>query len=82
VNTFNKEGRHESDPSALAMLVLSLTLFGATTAVAAAAPSTPSAVEDQNDRLLRGIEAAAAARTQAALRAGAVDGAQPHPGRR
>ena len=54
---------------ALAMLVLSLTLFGATTAVVAAAPSTPSAVEDQNDRLLRGIEAAAAAQTQAAFQA-------------
>jgi hypothetical protein len=53
---------------ALAMLVLSLTLFGATTA-AVAAPSTPSAVEDQNDRLLRNIEKGTAAQTRAAFQA-------------
>jgi hypothetical protein len=47
----------------LTTLALSLALVVATAAVAAAAPS----VEDQNDRLLRGIETAAAARTQAAV---------------
>jgi hypothetical protein len=48
---------------ALTTLALSLALVAATAAVAAAAPSA----EDQNDRLLRGIEAAQAARTQNAV---------------
>ena len=48
---------------ALTTLALSLALVAATAAVAAAAPSA----EDQNDRLLRGIEAAQAQRTQAAV---------------
>ena len=48
---------------ALTTLALSLALVATTAAVAAAAPSA----EDQNDRLLRGIEAAAAQRTQAAV---------------
>ena len=54
---------------ALTALALSLALATGTTAVAVAAPATASAsaVEDQNDRLLRGIEAAQAERTQAAV---------------
>jgi hypothetical protein len=48
---------------ALAVLALSLAVVTATTAVAAAAPP----VEDQNDRLLRNLEAAQPARTQAAV---------------
>jgi hypothetical protein len=48
---------------ALAVLALSLAVVTATTAVAAAAPP----VEDQNDRLLRNLEAAQAERTQAAV---------------
>jgi hypothetical protein len=52
---------------ALAMLALSLAVATATTAVAAAAPSPATAVEDQNDRLLRNLEAAQAERTQAAV---------------
>ncbi len=51
----------------LTVLALSLALAAGTTAVAVAAPVTTSAVEDQNDRLLRGIEAAQAERTQAAV---------------
>jgi hypothetical protein len=46
---------------ALTTLALSLALVAATAAVAAAAPSA----EDQNDRLLRNLEAAHAQRTQA-----------------
>ena len=49
---------------ALTTLALSLALVTATTAVAAAAQP---AVADQNDRLLRSIEAAQAQRTQAAV---------------
>jgi len=52
---------------ALTVLALSLALAAGTTAVAVAAPVTSSAVEDQNDRLLRSIEAAQAERTQAAV---------------
>ena len=52
---------------ALTVLALSLALAAGTTAVAVAAPVTSSAVEDQNDRLLRNIEAAQAERTQAAV---------------
>jgi hypothetical protein len=48
---------------ALTTLALSLALVAATAAVAAAAPSA----EDQSDRVLRGIETAQAARTQAAV---------------
>jgi hypothetical protein len=48
---------------ALAMLALSLALVGATTAVAAAQP----AIEDQNDRLLRNLQATRAERAQAAV---------------
>jgi hypothetical protein len=48
---------------ALAVLALSLAVATATTAVAAAAPP----IEDQNDRLLRNLEAAQAERTQAAV---------------
>jgi hypothetical protein len=52
---------------ALTVLALSLALAAGTTAVAAAAPSIPSAVQDQNDRLLRSIETAQAERTQTAV---------------
>ena len=53
---------------ALSVLALGLVLVGGTAAVAVAAPPTGSAtIEDQNDRLLRGIEAAQAERTQAAV---------------
>ena len=53
---------------ALTVLALSLALSAGTAAVAVAAPETGStAVEDQNDRLLRGIQAAQAERTQAAV---------------
>jgi hypothetical protein len=52
---------------ALTVLALSLALATGTTAVAVAAQPTPSPVEDQNDRLLRNIEAAQAQRTQAAV---------------
>jgi hypothetical protein len=52
---------------ALTVLALGLALATATTAVAVAAPKTPSAVEDQNDRLLRSIEAAQVERTQTAV---------------
>ena len=51
----------------LTVLALSLALAAGTAAVAVAAPVTTAAVEDQNDRLLRGIEAAQAERTQAAV---------------
>jgi hypothetical protein len=51
---------------ALTVLALSLALAASTAAVAVAAPPTGSA-EDQNDRLLRNIETAQAARTQAAV---------------
>ena len=51
---------------ALTVLALSLALAASTAAVAVAAPPTGSA-EDQNDRLLRNIEAAQAVRTQAAV---------------
>ena len=52
---------------ALTVLALSLALATGTTAVAVAAPVTPSAVEDQNDRLLRNLEAAQAERTRTAV---------------
>gem|GEM_PF-1750043 len=48
---------------ALTTLALSLALVAATAAVAVAVPSA----EDQNDRLLRGLETAQAARAQAAV---------------
>jgi hypothetical protein len=51
----------------LTVLALGLALATATTAVAVAAPATSSAVEDQNDRLLRGLQAGQAQRTQAAV---------------
>jgi hypothetical protein len=51
---------------ALAMLTLSLALFGATTAAAVAA-TPPTGVEDQNDRRLRSLQAARAERTLAAV---------------
>jgi hypothetical protein len=49
------------------MLALSLSLVAATATVAAAAPLPTTGIEDQNDRLLRNIEAAQAERTQAAV---------------
>ncbi|HEY7606658.1 MAG TPA: hypothetical protein VID07_07795 [Actinomycetes bacterium] len=52
---------------ALTVLALSAALAIGTTTVAVAAQPIPSAVEDQNDRLLRNVEAAAADRTQAAV---------------
>jgi hypothetical protein len=52
---------------ALAMLALSLALATATATVAAAAPSPTTGIEDQNDRLLRNLQAAQAERTQAAV---------------
>lgn len=52
---------------ALTVLALSLALAAGTTAVAVAAPSIPSAVEDQNDRLLQNLQAGQAERTQAAV---------------
>ena len=52
---------------ALTVLALSAALAIGTTTVAVAAQPTPSAVEDQNDRLLRGLETGQAARTQAAI---------------
>jgi hypothetical protein len=52
---------------ALTVLALSLALATGTTAVAGAAPQIPSAVEDQNDRLLRSLEIGQAAATQAAV---------------
>lgn len=52
---------------ALAMLALSLTLATATTAAAAAAPSPTTGIEDQNDRLLRNLQAGQAERTQASV---------------
>ena len=52
---------------ALTVLALSLALATGTTAVAVAAQPTPSAVEDQNDRLLRNLEAAQAERTRTAV---------------
>ncbi|HEX2156525.1 MAG TPA: hypothetical protein VHS79_06010 [Actinomycetes bacterium] len=54
---------------ALTVLGLSLALAAGTAAAAVAAPETASAaaVEDQNDRLLRHIEASDLARTQAAV---------------
>lgn len=59
---------------ALTVLALSLALAGGTAAVALAEPVTPSAVEDQNDRLLRNLEAAQAERTQTAVeRARAIE---------
>ena len=51
---------------ALTVLALSLALAASTAAVAVAAAPTGSA-EDQNDRLLRNIQAAQAERTQAAV---------------
>ena len=53
---------------ALTVLALSLALATGTTAVAVAAPETASAsaVDDQNDRLLRHLQAGELARTQAA----------------
>ena len=51
---------------ALTVLALSLALVASSAAVAVAAAPTGSA-EDQNDRLLRNIQAAQAARTQAAV---------------
>jgi hypothetical protein len=55
-------GKHR----ALAVLALSLTLAAATAAVAVAA-TPPTGIEDQNDRLLRNLQAAQAERTQAAV---------------
>ena len=53
---------------ALTVLGLSLALAAGTAAAAVAEPRTPSiVVEDQNDRLLRNLEAAQAERTQAAV---------------
>jgi hypothetical protein len=52
---------------ALAMLALCLAMVSATTAVAAAAPAPTTRIEDQNDRLLRNLEAGQAERTQAAV---------------
>lgn len=52
---------------ALAMLALCLAIVSATTAVAAAAPTLTTRIEDQNDRLLRNLEAGQAERTQAAV---------------
>ena len=52
---------------ALAMLALSLTLATATATVAAAAPSPTIGIEDQNDRLLRNLQAARSEHTQAAV---------------
>jgi hypothetical protein len=52
---------------ALAMLALSLALVGATTAAAVAAPPAPTGIEDQNDRLLRNLQAQEAERTRAAV---------------
>jgi hypothetical protein len=52
---------------ALVMLALSLSVATATTTVAAAAPSPGPAIEDQNDRLLRNLQAAQPERTQAAV---------------
>jgi hypothetical protein len=51
---------------ALTVLALSLALAASTAAAAVAAAPTGSA-EDQNDRLLRGIQAAQAERTRAAV---------------
>jgi len=51
----------------LAVLVLSLALTTGPAAVAVAAPQTPSAVEDQNDRLLQSLQAGQAERTQSAV---------------
>jgi hypothetical protein len=51
----------------LAMLALSLALVAATTTLAAAAPPPITGIEDQNDRLLRNLQAAQAERTQAAV---------------
>jgi hypothetical protein len=52
---------------AFAALALSLALATAPAAVAVAAQPPQAAVEDQNDRLLRGIQTAQAQRTQAAV---------------
>jgi hypothetical protein len=52
---------------ALTVLALSLALATGTTAVAVASQPTPSAVQDQSDRLLSGLEASAAARAQVAV---------------
>ena len=51
----------------LAVLALSLALTTGPAAIAVAAPQTPSAVEDQNDRLLQSLQAGQAERTQAAV---------------
>jgi hypothetical protein len=52
---------------ALAMLTLLVAVATATTAVAAAAPPPGIGIEDQNNRLLRTLQAAQAERTQAAV---------------
>jgi hypothetical protein len=52
---------------ALVMLGLCLALATPTTAVAVAAQPTPPTIEDQNDRLLRQLEAESAVRTRAAM---------------
>jgi ABC-type transporter MlaC component len=50
----------------LAVLALGVALATAVSATAVAAPSPPTTIEDQNDRLLRTLRAEQAARTQAA----------------
>jgi hypothetical protein len=51
----------------LAVLALGVALATAVSATAVAAPSPPTTIEDQNDRLLRNLRAEQAARTQAAV---------------
>jgi hypothetical protein len=67
VKRVTKEGQHEPHIPQLAVLVLSLALTTGPAAVAVAAPQTPSAVEDQNDRLLQSLQAGQAERTQTAV---------------
>jgi hypothetical protein len=63
----HKEDAMTRTNRALTVLALSLALATGTTAVAVASQPTPPAVQDQNDRLLSGLEAGAAARAQAAV---------------
>jgi hypothetical protein len=68
VKAITKEDAMSRTYRALTVLALGLALSAGTAAAALAAPDTASAaVEDQNDRLLRSIEAAQAERTQAAV---------------
>jgi hypothetical protein len=67
VKPFTKEVIMSRTHRALTMLVLWVALVGAVATAAVAAPSPFGGVEDQNDRLLRGIESAQAERTQAAV---------------